>query len=146
MPCYKTHNRFNIALVLPVLVAAQIAIFKFQSQEVIIFAIAFIYTTLFANPDMDLASKIKLTSLRGFLSFPFRLYSKVFKHRGLSHHVLWGSLTRIMWIGAFFAFLMWFLGIKWQLFPANTLYIYIALFGIFSADIAHIALDYMAPK
>ena len=48
------------------------------------------------NPDLGLVHKIKLFSLRGFITLPFRGYSKIFKHKGISHSFLLGSFTRII--------------------------------------------------
>lgn len=59
------------------------------------------------NPDMDIASKIKLKSLRGILTFPFRSYSKVFKHRGISHHFIFGFITRVLWLGLWAALILY---------------------------------------
>src|ERR1700733_14374310 len=98
MSNYRGHCAFNILLALPVCIAAQFYILHPQSAFLLTFAGTFIYTTLFMSPDLDLVHNIKLPSVRGILSLPFRAYSSVFKHRGISHSFFWGSLTRIGWL------------------------------------------------
>ena len=47
---------------------------------------------------MDLANKIKFRSWRGILTLPFRGYALFFRHRGISHSFLFGTLTRVLWL------------------------------------------------
>ena len=97
---------------------------------------------------MDLAHKIKPFSLRGLLSLPFLGYAKLFKHRGLYHNLLLGSLTRVAWLGGIFllvAYLFHASFLKTRLFSFYfTNYkkdIFYGLLGIFTADGCHILLD-----
>lgn len=109
MANYKTHSAFNIFLMLPGLVAA-IYYFLHPPQALLItFIVTFAYCTLFMNPDLDLVHNIKIMSLRGLLSLPFRFYSKIFKHRGISHSPLFGSLTRILWLGGIALLIFYFI-------------------------------------
>jgi len=112
------------------------------------FAVAFVYTTLFMSPDMDIAHRIKWYSLRGLLSLPFRSYSQLFKHRGLSHSLLFGSLTRIVWLASFLFALLYIC--KLAYIPFDDLLLYCATYkkialytlaGIFLADASHILTD-----
>ena len=100
MSQYKTHSAFNCAL-LPFLIGAMVFFFNPTFKNVVYFSAAFLYGTFLMNPDLDMAKKIKLFSLRGFFSIPFRSYSYVFKHRGISHSVLLGTLTRVIWLFLF---------------------------------------------
>ena len=95
---YKEHAQFNLLIALPLLLAAGYFFLHPKRDLLLIFGGTFAYSTLFMNPDMDLANQIRLFSLRGFFSLPFRSYSKFFSHRGLSHNLLLGSATRILWL------------------------------------------------
>ncbi len=148
MSQYKTHTKFNLFLALPLLLAGLFYFIHPQREYAITFAGTFIYSTLFMNPDMDLAHQIKLKSLRGILSLPFRLYSRVFKHRGLSHSLVFGSITRILWLSAF-ALLIFYL--TNQMLPSKTSFvrffhrhepfIIFGFCGVFIADLCHLLLD-----
>jgi uncharacterized metal-binding protein len=148
MAQYKTHSMINLFIALPPLVAASLYLFKQPMGLVLIGAGAFAYGTLFMSPDVDLTYNVKWGSVRGILSFPFRTYAKVFAHRGLSHSILFGTLTRVIWLGMYvFAALL----IVYQVVPTKkTLMAFylsyklplIASFaGLFLADACHIIVD-----
>ena len=103
MSSYKQHTRFNLFIALPILLIGVAYFIHPHRYLMITFAASFAYATLFMNPDLDLANQIRLLSLRGILSLPFRSYARCFSHRGLSHHIIFGSLTRILWLSGWFA-------------------------------------------
>ncbi len=148
MSGYKTHSSFNLFLALPALVAADYYFLHTPYSLLLTFISSFAYTTLFMSPDLDLVHNIKITSLRGLLSLPFRFYSKVFSHRGISHSFFFGSLTRIVWLFCL-ATLIFFLLNK-TLPTAYSLkkfyriyedYLLYGLAGICLADWCHLLLD-----
>lgn len=149
MANYKTHVGFNLFLMLPVLVSSGCYFVQPSEKIVIIFVAAFTYATLFMNPDLDLVHQIKLFSLRGFLTLPFRGYSRICKHRGISHSFLLGSLTRIIWLSA----LVFLFVVSFSLSDITfafckkikTNFIYI-LAGICLADWSHLLLDVKKTK
>jgi uncharacterized metal-binding protein len=144
MANYKTHVRFNLFLALPVLLGASWAVARPSLQTLLLFSSVFAYATLFFSPDLDLAHQIKLFSLRGLLTLPFRLYSMIFRHRGISHHPLFGTITRLAWMGGcFYAVLFLFFSIK---NPSSIFLDYRQEFiygisAIFCADLSHLLLD-----
>lgn len=148
MSSYKGHCAFNILLALPLLAVAQFYFFHPKPHLLFVFIGTFMYTTLFMSPDLDLVHNIKLFSLRGFFSLPFRAYSKVFKHRGISHSFFLGFLTRIGWLVGI-ALVIFF--IFYQTLPSETTYLttwkhykpffLYGLVGICLADWAHLLLD-----
>jgi uncharacterized metal-binding protein len=151
MPQYKTHVVLNLFFALPLLVGTLYYWLHPTKESLVIFSCSFIYTSLFMSPDMDLADRIKWYSLRGLLSIPFRSYSKVFKHRGLSHSLLLGSLTRIGWLSVFILVIV-YLSIGFSL-SLDQIIAYVVLYkkellycfaGIFSADVVHILTDKLA--
>lgn len=97
MSNYAGHARFNLLLLLPVAGAAAYFL-GLPLPSILLAAGAFAYGTLFMSPDLDLAYQIRLASLRGILSIPFRSYARLFSHRGLSHSVFFGTATRIVWL------------------------------------------------
>lgn len=146
MPNYTTHAKFNILLALPVLTAALFFFLHPSRIELGIFVGLFVYGTLFMNPDLDLANKIKLFSLRGLLSLPFRSYSLIFRHRGLSHTPLLGTLTRVAWLGGFLLLALYLIDKPLPsqnalLFLIKTPFFLYGIAAIALADWCHILLD-----
>lgn len=148
MAMYKQHAQFNLFIALPVLMGA-IYYFLHPARDLMLtFAGTFAYSTLFMNPDLDLANQIRLMSLRGVLSLPFRSYAKVFSHRRLSHHPLLGSFTRIVWLAGWAAlgFLIVYKSLPSQKSLLKFYYHYqpfilYSLAGICFADWGHLLLD-----
>lgn len=98
MANYQTHTKFNICIALPIFL---LIFFFFLHPPVfglLLFSLSFVYSTLFMNPDVDISYKIRIFSLRGILTLPFRTYCLFFRHRGLSHSYMYGSFTRIIWL------------------------------------------------
>ena len=145
---YRNHVRFNLFFALPVLLGTIYYCFHPSLNLLITFAGVFIYSTLFMNPDLDIANRVKLFSFRGLMTLPFRSYAKCFSHRGLSHNVILGSLTRIIWL-IFWGIAIFFLIYK-TLPNTTTLYAYYqqyrpfvfyTLSAICLADWCHLLLD-----
>jgi uncharacterized metal-binding protein len=150
MPKYKTHCYFNSLFALPLLILF-LYLLKTESKYLAIFSCSFIYSTLFFSPDLDLIHKIKLFSIRGILSLPLIGYSKVFKHRGFSHLIVFGTLSRIVWaaliVFVFLAILLSFEranfikeGVLNFIKEEKTSFFYLFL-ALFCADGCHILLD-----
>ncbi|CCB88940.1 MAG: DUF2227 family putative metal-binding protein [Simkania sp.] len=148
MSQYKEHSKFNIFVALPVLLAVAFYFLHPHYYLLLTFAGTFTYSTLFMSPDMDLAYQIRLFSLRGLFSLPFRSYAQFFSHRGLSHHVIFGSATRILWLAAWgcLLFLVIYKTLPTQssllkFYKQYELYILYGLAGICLADWCHLLLD-----
>lgn len=62
------------------------------------FLAGYLMGMLFLSPDLDLA-RTRPARRWGWLAVVWRPYAALFRHRGLSHHVLWGPLTRIAYLG-----------------------------------------------
>lgn len=124
-----------------------------EQKHLAIFSGTFLYATLFMTPDLDLAHKIKLFSLRGLLSLPFRSYSFFFKHRGLSHHIIFGTLSRLLWLFGIYLLILYAIYKNidgYQKFTKfllkNKEFSLYAFLGILLADLAHIFLDQIPKK
>lgn len=108
MPGKVVHQRVNFFIGMPIGALSLCLLWYYQyglelefallSRFLIIFFIAFSYNTLVFNPDLDLARYIKPLSWRGFLYIPFIPYSWFFTHRGYSHSILVGTLTRVVYV------------------------------------------------
>ncbi len=147
MAQYKTHTTFNVFIAFPLLLWGVSHFFKPSNNSLIFFSICFIYATFFMNPDMDLANKIKLFSIKGFLTLPFRGYSLIFKHRGISHWFIIGSITRIIWLSAFLYLILYLLDKpllhkKEFISILKTDYFLYGFFAIIIADFCHLILDF----
>ncbi len=145
MAQYKTHVSFNILFALPAFLAAIVYFIHPSINLLIIFAGCFVYSTLFMNPDMDVANQIKLISVRGILTFPFRFYSFLFKHRGVSHSFLLGTMTRVLYLGGLLFLILYFADklyfMKHSMHILKSKYFLYGVLGIFMSDFSHLILD-----
>ena len=148
MSNYKTHTKFNLFLALPILAVSAYYLFHPSWKCLALFSATYFYSTLFMSPDMDLAHQIRLWSIRGILTSPFRLYSKIFSHRGLSHSIVFGTLTRLLFLAALVLLVLFLIN---QSIPNRDAFILMlrkhqAYFsygfaGVFLADVSHLLLD-----
>lgn len=136
MPSYRTHVSVNLFLGLPLALAALKYTVQSTPIDTLCFTGAFAYGTLFLHPDLDLARNIRLFSLKGLLTFPFRPYSYLFRHRGISHMPLIGTLTRVLWLLGFFWVIGWVIPIHFE-----QPYVWFGLAGLALADLSHVLLD-----
>lgn len=148
MANYRTHAVFNICCGLPATGALIVYWMDPSSQLLLILTACFLYGTFFMSPDVDVANKIKLWSVRGLLTLPYRSYAIVFKHRGISHSLLFGTLTRLFWMGGI-VLLMLFLTHccipsqehMFHFFHNYSEPLFYGFAGLFFADASHLLLD-----
>jgi len=90
MPDYKTHELINIlALVLIVI----IALYTRPTLSLIPFCVGYCFGTFLVSPDLDIVSRpYNRWSVFRIFWWP---YKKLFKHRGVSHHCVWGPVSLI---------------------------------------------------
>lgn len=112
-------------------------------SSLIWFAGAYVGASLFLSPDLDLVRSDASRRWRAarYLWFP---YAVLFRHRGVSHSLVLGPLTRLLYLGAV-------AGAAWGLlhvvagvpFPRTVPWSHAlpALSGAFSPQLLHIALD-----
>lgn len=149
MAKYKTHSAFNIIFVLPISIFILTHYLNVDTQNLFFYGMAFIYSTLFMNPDMDLAKKIKTFSIRGILTLPFKLYSQIFRHRGISHTFPFGTISRIIFLLLFIVFILFLTKTLFffstetykTFFLENRVMLFYLFLGICIADISHLFLD-----
>lgn len=147
MALYKTHVKFNVIFTFPISIFLLLYFLKPSFKETIFFSSSFLYATLFMSPDVDLAHKNSLFSLKGILTMPFRIYSLLFKHRGISHMPIVGSFTRIFFLSIFIIFIFYVFDIStfkkidvMKIITKNP-YIHFCIAGIILSDLSHLLLD-----
>ena len=144
---YKTHTKFNLFLALPILIVILHRFFYISNINLCVFSLSFAYSTLFMSPDMDLSHQIRLFSVRGFFSFPFRVYSRFFRHRGISHKPVLGSISRIVWLFGFLSLIFFLINLPFEtkglsgFFQKYQIQLFFGFIGITVADICHLILD-----
>lgn len=145
MALYKTHLRFNLLIALPIFLFFLYSSFHLQKKYLATFTLVFIYSSYFLTPDADLSYKNRLFSLKGFLTFPFILYSLIFRHRGISHIPIIGTLTRLLYLFLLISLTIWLLNLKSDSFTATFLtykkFFTTGFLAIILADLCHLLLD-----
>lgn len=94
MPGHETHELVNIVILIPVLIGLYHVT---PILNIVPFALGYLLCTFYLTPDLDINSKPynRWKSLR-ILWWP---YKTLFKHRGISHHPIWGPISLIgYWI------------------------------------------------
>lgn len=87
----KFHDRFN--LLTGSLIAGYLIGVEKSIPVVVMFIIGWLISTLIFSPDTDIMPKKRAGILQLFL-YP---YAILFKHRGISHNVFLGTLTRLIY-------------------------------------------------
>lgn len=97
MPSGKTHLSIELFL-LPLWVALFYLFVEPSWQAGALFAGAYLFSSLLLSPDLDLRHN-RSRRRWGLLGFIWVPYTKIFKHRGVSHSLLLGTLTRLGYLG-----------------------------------------------
>lgn len=111
------------------------------------FGAAYLFSSLWLSPDLDLRSNDarRRWRLLGFIWIP---YTKVFKHRGLSHNLLLGPLTRIGYLfllGFLVVFLLYCCGLRVNLhLQVSKGILGIIAIGLYLPNALHILYDRLA--
>lgn len=161
----RYHDTFNLflgAIITGVMLGAQ-----FSTPITVAFSAGWLFSTLIMGPDTDLTAKKRTQILRYFL-LP---YSFFFRHRGISHHFFWGTVSRNLYLLILLILIMKltlyifsFLGIEISVinflkslmppikfwFSKESIglwqFLFVALLGQWSADLSHLMLDKFADK
>lgn len=141
MPSGKVHLAVELSL-LPGWVAAG-AMAGLPRPTLTAFALSYTCASLLLSPDLDL---VRSTPARrwGPLRLLWAPYAWLFRHRGLSHSLLLGPLTRIFYLGVigllvFLPLHLW-LGVPFpQQLPTRILAPVLA--GVYLSHLLHVGLD-----
>jgi uncharacterized metal-binding protein len=99
MPSGRTHLTIE-AGILSACAAAGIVLVRKGSlpiESLLAFLGGYAFSMVFLTPDLDLV-RSRPTRRWGRLSILWWPYAKLFRHRGVSHHMVWGPLTRIAYL------------------------------------------------
>jgi len=88
----RVHDGFNLFFGGAAL--ATLIFYKFHSAILIGFATGFFFSSFLFSPDTDIRPK-KRSGVLAFILFPYSFFSK---HRGLSHSLFWGTITRVFYL------------------------------------------------
>jgi len=112
-----------------------------NSNMVMVFAASYVFSLLMLSPDLDVnrgSASLRRWGPFGFLWYP---YKELFRHRGMSHNLLLGPLTRLLYFGL----LVWVIfsavnvGIKLPALQKEVVLAFVA--GIWLPDVLHCLLD-----
>ncbi len=155
MPLGKTHDKMSYLIC----IAASITLYTYHLRLdfLVLFSIGWLVATLFFSPDLDIMPK-----KRSFLLAPFLYpYSLIFKHRGVSHSIFLGTLTRVIYgilVSLFIIYILFEMGkiehspeTAWEglIFYLKNFdigrdeyrYLVWPFLGAWLSDLVHIALD-----
>lgn len=142
MPSGKVHLAFEL-VALPLWTFGGVFL-GVEWDELVVFTAAYAGASLLLSPDLDLADS-DVTRRWGLLRLLWWPYTKFFRHRGLSHSIVFGPLTRVLYLG-FLAACIWgasylALGLRvgWKLPPAKSVGAFFA--GIYLSNLLHVFLD-----
>ena len=105
MPSGRTHTRIDLVMLVVLLGGGAYfwgPLTRFFgrdefSEYSIVFVVSYLFGTFLLSPDMDLAKSDPMRNW-GVLRLLWRPYSHLFKHRGVSHMPIVGTLTRVLYI------------------------------------------------
>ncbi|MFT5365730.1 MAG: putative metal-binding protein [Candidatus Latescibacterota bacterium] len=105
MPSGKIHTRIDLFLLVVLIGAAgyfwSLLTGYFGRDEFVeygsVFVVAYLFGTFLLSPDMDLNTSDPMRNW-GVLRLLWRPYAHFFKHRGVSHVPILGTLTRVVYI------------------------------------------------
>jgi uncharacterized metal-binding protein len=101
MPSGRTHLKIESALM--VLWSGGAVWFMSRgwvsSSQVLLFVSAYLLSMLFLSPDLDLLDSSAYRRWR-MLRWIWRPYAALFRHRRLSHHLIFGPLSRVLYLSA----------------------------------------------
>lgn len=143
MPSGERHLQIELILWLPFTVG-----FYFLTASLmhsLIFTGAYLVSSLLLSPDLDLKEN-RPRRRWGVLSFIWWPYVRIFKHRGVSHSLLFGPLTRLGYLAVLLALLiavLYYLQISLpQLRVPLSREVLIALLsGLYAPNLLHVLVD-----
>ena len=146
MPSGRTHLRIEVLLLIVWVVVGVLLAQRGRlgSTELGGFIVAYLFSMLLLSPDLDLA---KSDSYRrwGPLRWLWAPYAAAFRHRRVSHHPLFGPITRIAYVGilALMGLLVYLLVSRAAAprFVVPTNLVFTVLVGLYLPNLTHIVAD-----
>jgi uncharacterized metal-binding protein len=151
MPDGKNHDLINI-LVLALILSGIFYFGIWKENELLLrhlniyvvsmFSGFYLFATFFLSPDLDIESTpYKRWSFLRFLWWPYKV---MFKHRGLSHHIIIGPLSIVLNLAIIVAVLLLLAGVDLQNLPLN--FVEAAVTGMVLSIEIHILSDRLVSK
>lgn len=146
MPSGRVHFKIEAGLLLP-LGAGGIVLMRegwLSGKELAVFLLGYVFSSLFLSPDLDLwgSRATRRWGLGRVLWYP---YSKLFRHRSISHNLLLGPLTRIAYLGGLIVLGLWcwdaLRGGEIKFFKLSPHLLGTALLGLYLPNQVHILVD-----
>ncbi len=140
----RTHARFNIILLFIILV---LPLEFFHPWDRLFFALGFLLSTFLVSPDMDMFNTYPYRRW-GILKFLWLPYALLFKHRGISHVPVLGTITRVAYMLLVVSLLVLLILGSWEDFLRfileNDRALSFIILGMIVGDASHIFLDYLS--
>ena len=127
----ETHDNVGYALTVPVAIAASVA---FNLQLGVIVGVSYFIGIHWLSPDLDTSSKP--FHRWGFLKVLWEPYQALIPHRGISHWLIIGTLTRVAYLA-----LPVFLLFGWSCVDPFIHYGFPVFIGLELSAITHLFLD-----
>jgi uncharacterized metal-binding protein len=149
MPSGKTHLRIEAGLLFgwTALAGYLLAERAVTVEIVVAFTLAYAFSMLLLSPDLDLARSraSRRWRIARILWIPYAL---IFRHRGVSHHPLFGPATRITYLGVVLALVVAAIvvgiGVPLRIVPPSTGPLLGALAGFYAPNLTHVVADRVA--
>lgn len=148
MPNGHVHDTVNVILLtIFVLVVSTHDYLKLGSDNVIllvIFSVSFLFGTFFLSPDLDLAS---VPYKRwGFLRVLWWPYKEAFKHRKMSHHIIFGPLSIVGYFTMLIVLFLWLINSIHRIQDYQYVMYIVMIVGFVLSIETHIILDRITSK
>ncbi len=153
MPKAKTHNKVNFVLLAIILSTiyfvppVKVYIYKYATNiTVAVFVVSYIFSNYYLSPDLDLKSNACLKRWGPF-KIVWRPYSWLFDHRKISHSLLFGTLTRILYLLIAGIFILYILDIvallkfDWRIILQEKYYFIAIISGLYLPGVFHSITD-----
>ncbi|MFP4588707.1 MAG: DUF2227 family putative metal-binding protein [Candidatus Acetothermia bacterium] len=151
MPSYGVHQTLEASVFLP-LSGGLFVLFEGLGFAVdlplwVAYAGAYFFSSFFLSPDLDMKGSA-CRSHWGVLSPLWVPYSKLFKHRKISHNPLFGPLTRVVYLGIWIFVLLLICSGSFQivedLFRQDPRWYVMVGLGLYFPNLIHIVADYVS--
>jgi len=146
MPSGRVHLRIEIGLLFLLAIGGGVLGWRgmISGSEFGVFLLCYVFSSLFLSPDLDLwdSRAVRRWGIGKIFWYP---YSKVFRHRRTSHHLVFGPLTRIVYLGGLLLLSAW----GWSALTGRGIGLLLLrkeligsiLFGLYLPNQVHILVD-----
>jgi uncharacterized metal-binding protein len=148
MPSGRTHLAIEAGVLSAFAAAGTVLVLRgsLPTESLLAFVGGFAFSMTFLTPDLDLVHSRPMRRW-GRLSILWWPYAKMFRHRGVSHHMVWGPLTRMAYLTLLAAAtavgLGALLGLPLSLGRPDAS-VWAMLAGIYVPNVAHTVVDAVA--